>query len=253
MPSITDTTLDLSSLANTYDPIVPSGLVSLLFLGKTLPLSLRNLSPGGGVSAVATGAPVINASSGAGVNNGNFIDTQLFQGTSETLYIVCGLSTFGVALGVPLACTNSSNIEGVSLIGGNNPFHGLQAAVALNISGTNVAEPLVVYPDNSAASQAMFLSPQMYVLRIDFVGMQLYFKNLSSPGLATATFTIPAGATRQTGFHGSYLFGQQHAGAATQVSNVHFFAQYNRATTLTEDAAIYAQVKSSLALRGVTI
>ena len=231
-----------------------------------MPQSLLNLIPGGAATPlVAGGTPSVNATSGMTVSFANPVTTGIPQDQSEPYMIVVSNIVYGTGANPtkPIDNISGSNTSNVQMIMGSSGWPGPSCEIAYTNSGGTGAQlgcSLQVGGANSAATIAAILAPNFYVCKVDMANMLISMKSMSPVGIAAGwgsgtgaiSAAIPAGATRTANTVPIRLGGYQ-SNTGTNGSLIHFFAKFNRVTTVAEDAAMYAAVQTALGLRGVTI
>ncbi len=264
-----ETILDTSSVTGAvFKPAVPSGLTSFGLFGGTLTRSLQNFANPSAVFTVG-GTPTFN-SNNVDVGPSSTINLSDAPSTgSETLFAVFSITPGG---GPANGQSYRAYPFAAGQVGGDvsygNYFTLDTGTPALNyqaqfsdsggtrhsVSANGVSADGNILAQ-SVASQTIIATPQLYRVKIDMTGMTLSFTNMSqSASRWSSSVNINAGYTRAT-IAQDYSLAPGNTPATWANSDVkaYLWARYNRATTLTEDAAIYAQIQRVMAIRGVAL
>lgn len=281
MPYILDNNIDLSNVATSLAPAVPSGLTTFALLGKSLQASMYNyanpsaplmVNPGFG----PTGLPVITPGvSGLTVNGGpnGLVGNQVLLPDvpatgSETLFLVFSINptnwtsfvaeTIGVWNGTAgtlnQACYSVAQAatSGVSFSCGYINGAGTATSVNMGVFVTSGAL------STTLAEQAIVSTPQVYKFKFDIPNLLVTWQNVTqasligAPANTTKTTVITAGSTRPVITAPFGMLGNIQAPLNINVTH-HAYLHYSRATTLAEDALIYEQLQTIMAVRGFTV
>lgn len=280
MPAVWDNNIDLSSIGTSLTPAVPAGLTTMAIFGKSLRASLYNwanpasplLTNSGGVSlpliTPGVSGMTVQGGTGSSLVSNQVTTPDLPSVGSETLFLVFAIQptnwasfvaeAFGVWNGtagtLAQACYSvaQSATSGVSLSCGY--INGAGAVSSFN-KGVFVTPGAL---STTIAEQAIVSTPQVYKFKFDIPNLLVTWQNMTQAGIVgapattTATLAITAGSTRPviTGPYGM-LGGIQAPLNINVVHHAHL--RYSRATTLSEDALVYSQLKTIMSVRGFVV
>ncbi|AEU37268.1 hypothetical protein [Granulicella mallensis] len=273
MPSVFDSNIDLSNVAGSFNPAVTAGLTTFALLGKSLQASLNNYaapasplltsSSGNGFPAIASGM------SGATVNGiGQLLLPDAPSTDSETIFIVASINpsnwaTFNMS---PVGIWNGTagSLTQACYMNAQSTLTGVQFNVGyINGSGMAVTAGMAVRVNagtlgTTPPEQAIVSTPQCYMMKFDIPNLLATFKNVTqasligAPAATTSTLVLTSGSTRPVITSNYELMGNIQS-PVNAASTIHAFVRYDRATPVSEDALIYAQLQKVMATRGFTI
>lgn len=263
MPALIDRSIDLSAIATLWDSPVTTGLETISFFGATLAQSLRNLTPSGSASPLlVAGSPVVSTPSGIALTQAANLTTGFTRDNSETfMFVVSSVYGTGAASVKILDNLKVSSNDSVGVVMASSGFAGPTFEVGfVSSAGAGLTQQATLQAGgaNSAQTIAATALPNFYVCKIDMANMVISYKSMSpaaitagwGTGTGAVTTAITAGNTQPVNTVPYRLGGYQNTAGSAEM---HFFAKFNRATTLAEDAAMYAAVQNTMGLRGVTI
>jgi len=251
MPSILDKNIDLSLLSvATYTPAVTSGLTSWSFLFGNAANVVRNLAPGGAASTLF-GAPTINAGSMLADYNDYVQLASPSTAGSETIYCVYNpgaVTKAGSGTGFQCVSTFNGTYTNAFQFGGLTGF-GFFFGYWGYLNASSVASSATCNIGNNGGSGNLTLAnASFYALKIDLTNLVCSITDLTLNH--TASVALPAGSTKPAYVNPFRVGGYQSQPNQNLTS---FVAKYSRATLASEDALVYAQVKTALAAKGIAI
>lgn len=273
MPNIFDSNIDLSSIAGSLTPAVAGGLTTFALLGKSLQASLNNYAAPASpllMSSSGFAFPVItNGVSGATVNNfGELFLPDTPNAGSETIFIVASINpsswtTFNAS---PFGTWNGTGggLAQSCYMNASNGLSGVQFTVGyINGSGTPVTATATTRVNTGSlgttpAEQAIVSVPQLYMMKFDIPDLIMTFRNITqaaligAPATTTGTVALTAGSTRPIITPTYQMMGNVQSPTNSAVT-LHAIARYNRATLVSEDTLITAQLQKIMAVRSVTV
>lgn len=244
-------------------PAVPSGITTFALFGRTLAASLNNyINP----AAPLTPSAVLSIGTTTGITataTAQLVTPDVPATGSETIFLVMAInpSSWTSFVATPFGSNPVNTTTGTQL-GCQHGVAGIQANVGIGPSGTpgshviSITAGGVAIIDGDTATQAVLMTPQMYMFKIDIPNLLVTVSNLSQPGIAswTKTLVLTSGWVRPVLTQPYTMLCATAGVTSLNASNTyHAYVHYNRATLASEDALIYAQIKKIMATRGITI